>query len=292
VIRTFRPSTPRHELDAMLKKWVRTPDETPQGGWLHSVRLALGMSAKQLAAMLHIAPNTVYDYERSEENGAIKIGTLQRIAKTMNCRLAYAIVPEHSLTRTLQNRRKMVARSCLMSLENRHGGHAADSALLLNAIAERLRPGEVWDRVVFIEWLTHRAEEQIQESRQEMLADIEGGDCEEDHSFDDEEDFSEDEEDSYEGAGTGEIRQEIETVIKYCKDQHRQNPVQVKPPAQRAPEEAGAPLSRHETHDEKRADGMGAKTDAWPRAAQKDLPVGAKAPTATVAPGGPRIRIL
>jgi len=164
-----KPVTERKELDLILKKWRRVPRERPAGGWIRAMRMALGMSATQLAAMIGATANTVYDYEGSEDKENIRMGSLRRIAEAMHCRLVYAIVPDVSIDRTLSDRRLMVARSALMSLGLQTGQRSGGgNKLLVENIAERLKPGEVWDRVVYLDWIAQCAEQEIQELHDEM----------------------------------------------------------------------------------------------------------------------------
>jgi predicted DNA-binding mobile mystery protein A len=74
----------------------------PARGWIRAVRSALGMSAADLAARLHVTAATVSDIERSESDRRIRLDTLERAAKAMGCDLVYALIPRDGLTGTVQ----------------------------------------------------------------------------------------------------------------------------------------------------------------------------------------------
>ena len=88
----------------------------PPGGWLRTLREALGMTRTQLAARLAITPPSVLDLERSEARRRITLESLDRVAKAMGCRLVYAVVPEDgSLEEIRERRAREVANTLLGS---------------------------------------------------------------------------------------------------------------------------------------------------------------------------------
>ena len=80
----------------------------PRDGWVRAVREALGMTQGQLAARLGIARQSLQDLERAEANRRITLDSLDRLAKAMDCRLVYALVPE---TGSIDDVRKRRARA-------------------------------------------------------------------------------------------------------------------------------------------------------------------------------------
>ncbi|MEG6505165.1 mobile mystery protein A [Nitratidesulfovibrio sp. 1201_IL3209] len=66
----------------------------PKGGWIATVRKALGMSGAQLARRLGVTNAAVYQNERSEPEGAITLRQMERMAQALGCRFVYAIVPD------------------------------------------------------------------------------------------------------------------------------------------------------------------------------------------------------
>jgi predicted DNA-binding mobile mystery protein A len=88
----------RKRLDERLAR-LRDADVStrPAKGWVKAIREALGMSGKQLAERLKIAPQNVDLLEKSEEADTIQLKTLRRAAAAMDCTLVYALVPNSSL---------------------------------------------------------------------------------------------------------------------------------------------------------------------------------------------------
>lgn len=118
--------------DTARKQYVRIMNRTaqqlesiqmPSGGWLATLRKALGMSGAEVAARMGVSRNAVYQAERNEREGAITINQMQKLAEAMGGRFVYAIVPEGSVEDVIhaQARHKAEARircvSAHMALE-------------------------------------------------------------------------------------------------------------------------------------------------------------------------------
>lgn len=71
-----------------------TDVEAPEKGWVATMRLALGMSAEQVALRKGVSRNAVYQAERSEKDGAVSLKQMENLAKAMGGRFVYAIVPD------------------------------------------------------------------------------------------------------------------------------------------------------------------------------------------------------
>jgi predicted DNA-binding mobile mystery protein A len=87
--RTLRLS----QLDRSLVEARNLPPR-PSGGWIASVREALGLTLAQIAERLHASRQTVQEFERAEANDRITLGALRRVAHAMNCDLLYVLVPK------------------------------------------------------------------------------------------------------------------------------------------------------------------------------------------------------
>ena len=81
----------------------------PAKGWVKAIREALGMSGKQLAQRLKIAPQNVDLLEKSESADTIQLKTLRRAAEALNCTLVYALVPNTSLEAMVNARAREIA---------------------------------------------------------------------------------------------------------------------------------------------------------------------------------------
>jgi predicted DNA-binding mobile mystery protein A len=76
----------------------------PGEGWIRTVRKALGMSGTQLARRLNVTRAQVSNTEKAELEGRVTLKTMQHMAEAMNSRFVYAIVPEHTVEKTLKKR--------------------------------------------------------------------------------------------------------------------------------------------------------------------------------------------
>lgn len=91
----------------------------PGGGWVRAIREALGMTQAQLAVRLGISRQSLQGLERAEANRRITLDSLDRLAKAMDCRLVYALVPEKgSLDDVRAHRAKALADALLKSTEH------------------------------------------------------------------------------------------------------------------------------------------------------------------------------
>ncbi len=66
------------------------------------------MSGREMGERLGVSQQTIPNIERSEQRGTIKLETLQRAARALDCDLVYALVPRQSLDELVmaQARRK------------------------------------------------------------------------------------------------------------------------------------------------------------------------------------------
>ncbi len=97
------------QVEESIQPWRALVDQPrPRGGWVRSIRQALGMSAAQLGNRLGLSRQGVADLERREVGHAVTLGALEKAAEAMNATLVYAIVPRETLetTRRAQARKK------------------------------------------------------------------------------------------------------------------------------------------------------------------------------------------
>lgn len=92
---------------------------SPGGGWVRAIRDALGMTQTQLAARLGVTRQSLQDLERAEAKRRITLDSLDRLAKAMDCRLVYALVPEKGSIEDVRARRaQLVVDALLKSTEH------------------------------------------------------------------------------------------------------------------------------------------------------------------------------
>ena len=88
----------------------------PRGGWVRAIREALGMTQGQLAARVGVARQSVQDLENAEADRRITLDSLDRLARAMDCRVVYALVPEgESLDALRERQAKALAKVMLES---------------------------------------------------------------------------------------------------------------------------------------------------------------------------------
>ncbi|RUA11033.1 MAG: mobile mystery protein A [Flavobacteriia bacterium] len=84
------------QLDQKLHPFLHTKTVlVPDRGWIHTIRTALNMTLAQLGNKLNITRQGVGKIEESEANGTITINSLKKVAKAMDLKLVYALVPKN-----------------------------------------------------------------------------------------------------------------------------------------------------------------------------------------------------
>ena len=141
------------QVENRLKPWRALPPEVPPGGWIRTIREALGMSARQLAGRLGVTRQALAFMEQREHEGKISLAALSRAADALECDLVYALVPRMALGDYVEAE----ARKWAMAEVNRiaHTMHLEDQAStddeVEHLIAERTAslvadPGKLWEQ--------------------------------------------------------------------------------------------------------------------------------------------------
>lgn len=85
----------RKLIERKLAPWLRLrEDKSPPSGWLKAIRGALGINSRQLAARLGVEHPAILQFEKREAQGKVSLETIEKVARAMNCKLIYAIVPD------------------------------------------------------------------------------------------------------------------------------------------------------------------------------------------------------
>jgi predicted DNA-binding mobile mystery protein A len=112
----------RRIITARLKAWTKLLDDRrPPSGWIKAVRGALGMTTEQLAKRMKMGQASVARMETREAEGKITLETLERAARSLNCRLVYALVPEEkyrTLDEIVEERARKLARAILGGVDH------------------------------------------------------------------------------------------------------------------------------------------------------------------------------
>jgi predicted DNA-binding mobile mystery protein A len=127
--------------------------ELPPRGWIRAVRDALGMTTRQLAQRMGVAPSRIPALERAEVSGATTLHSLRVAAEAMNCKLVYALIPESSLEATVKSQaahkamQQLLRLNTTMELEGQALTRSALSDERERLIAEWLSgtPARLWD---------------------------------------------------------------------------------------------------------------------------------------------------
>jgi len=113
------------QTDKRIREIAKIKDDNPPNGWIYTIRMALGMSMRQLGKLAEITPQGVKDIETREKSGNITLSSLEQIGKKLNMKLIYGFVPlDGSLQKMIDKRAldvatKIVARTAnTMKLED------------------------------------------------------------------------------------------------------------------------------------------------------------------------------
>ncbi|MDH4174396.1 MAG: mobile mystery protein A [Betaproteobacteria bacterium] len=141
------------QLDESLATLRKSAEVTrPPKGWARSIREALGMSLGQLAQRVGVSRETIATLERSEARGTITLASLEKLARGLNCRVTYALVPEGGSLEGLRRKRAQeVAQKELervshsMRLEAQGLSPARERRQLERQVQELLASRRLWD---------------------------------------------------------------------------------------------------------------------------------------------------
>jgi predicted DNA-binding mobile mystery protein A len=87
----------RRRLDQQLGGFDVRTWERPMCGWIKEIREALCMSTIALAERMSISDSRAGRLERAELEDSLRLSTLRRAARALNCRLFYVFVPDEPL---------------------------------------------------------------------------------------------------------------------------------------------------------------------------------------------------
>lgn len=79
----------------------------PPRGWIHTVRIALKMSLRQLGKRLQISPQSVKETEIREANGSITLKRLKEVGAALDMKLIYGFIPNEKSLEEMINKRAM-----------------------------------------------------------------------------------------------------------------------------------------------------------------------------------------
>jgi predicted DNA-binding mobile mystery protein A len=136
----------RKSLDRKLTPLREERLAPPPRGWTKAIRESLGMTTRQLAERMSVAPSRVSTIEKAETTGAITLKTLRETAEAMNCELVYAFVPSKPLDQILYDQAERKVRNELVHLN--HTMRLENQAVAHEELEEQKRR-------IIAEYLTH-----------------------------------------------------------------------------------------------------------------------------------------
>lgn len=118
-------------------------------GWIHYIRMALGLTLGDLAKRAGVSISSVAQAERREVDGQVSLSTLKKMAESMNCELVYAFVPKKEFKTLIHDQAFEKARRALniadlhMKLEDQkvEGDQHDDIERLAKKFIEK---GDIW----------------------------------------------------------------------------------------------------------------------------------------------------
>ncbi len=125
----------------------------PAGGWVRTIRVALGMGVIQLAKRLGVSRAAAYALESREVKGNITLAQLNKAAAALGCDVAYTLVPRQSLERMIRDQARAKAEAELRAANKSMGLEAegVEGDAFLEAVSsaspytEALTNRNLWD---------------------------------------------------------------------------------------------------------------------------------------------------
>ena len=104
------------QTDSKIKSFVTVKKVIiPSSGWVHAIRLSLGMSLKQLGRRMNITAQSVKEIEEREKAGTISINVLRQFGKSLNMKFIYGFIPEkESISEMVKQRALEIAKEIVL----------------------------------------------------------------------------------------------------------------------------------------------------------------------------------
>lgn len=99
----------REQLDQKLAILREFAGHRLFGGWIKTIREALGMTSGDLASRVGVNQSRIIHMEKSEGDGNIKISTMVKIANALNMDFVYGFAPRTPLNTMVQEQAEKIA---------------------------------------------------------------------------------------------------------------------------------------------------------------------------------------
>ncbi len=126
----------------------------PDKGWIHTIRIALKMSLRQLGQRMDISAQSVKEIEQREADGSITLKSLKEAASALDMKLVYAVVPKNeSIEMMIEKKATEIAREIVlrtsntMRLEDQENSNERIEKAIKNKASEIMNsmPRNLWD---------------------------------------------------------------------------------------------------------------------------------------------------
>jgi predicted DNA-binding mobile mystery protein A len=104
------------QTDSKIKSFVTVKTVIiPSSGWVHAIRLSMGMSLKHLGRRMNITAQSVKEIEEREKAGTISINVLRQFGKSLNMKFIYGFIPEkESISEMVKQRALEIAKEIVL----------------------------------------------------------------------------------------------------------------------------------------------------------------------------------
>jgi predicted DNA-binding mobile mystery protein A len=143
------------QLDKLLSntKQAILLNPIPMKGWIHTLRNALGMSARQLGSRLGISQQSITKLEQSEREESISLKSLKATAEALDCNLYYVLIPKNSLeeiidTYALKKAQAIYSSTTHSMLLEEQGVSHEETQIQINELAKQIKENSIktiWD---------------------------------------------------------------------------------------------------------------------------------------------------
>lgn len=140
----------RIALERDFSRHREQPTPAPRSGWVRAVRDALGMSTRELARRMGVAPARVGQIERGERDRTVTLATLDRAADALGCRVEVVLVPHEPLDdmvwaqASTKAAAQVAAVTHTMELEDQRPTREADHARTVEAARRLVDKRGLW----------------------------------------------------------------------------------------------------------------------------------------------------
>lgn len=112
------------DVEAKLTPWQPMREQTqPPGGWLKTVRQALGMKTAQAAKRAGLSEQDVLRIEAQACDNSAQFEEVKRLADAIGCDVVWGLVPKQSLKEALRNQARCVAEKRIISMVEMMAAH-------------------------------------------------------------------------------------------------------------------------------------------------------------------------